>query len=140
MVPPVTTDSSESTPADPHPPRRAAGHVLVVEDDSAIREALRDALTQEGFVVELARDGREALTKLGAAPLPRVVLLDLMMPQVDGWAVLEARARAPALAALPVIVVSAFPPQGVLAPNTAWMRKPLDLGELVAALDGHVLA
>ncbi len=82
--------------------------VLVVDDDPAAREVLRRTLAREGWRVAEAGDGREALARLegGAAP-PAVVLLDLMMPEVDGFQVLETMRRSEAWREIPVVVVTA---------------------------------
>jgi two-component system chemotaxis response regulator CheY len=62
----------------------ASGPVLVVDDDPAIRDAVRDLLEDHGILVETATDGRDALAKV-TARLPRLVLLDMRMPVMDGW-------------------------------------------------------
>ncbi|HEX9036103.1 MAG TPA: response regulator [Ktedonobacterales bacterium] len=64
--------------------------MLVVDDDSNIRELIGELLTSEGYAVELADDGRQALDILRATPRRMVVLLDVMMPVVDGVQTLEA--------------------------------------------------
>ncbi len=81
--------------------------VLVVDDDPDIREALRMALESEGFPVETAANGQEALDALRRGPPPRCVLLDLMMPVMDGYAFLEEQAKDRATARVPVAVVTA---------------------------------
>jgi CheY-like chemotaxis protein len=84
--------------------------VLLVDDDAGIRAALTDFLLDEGFVVHTAQNGREALEWLrGNGSQPTVVLLDLMMPVMDGRAFLDVRASDPELARIPVVVVSADP-------------------------------
>jgi CheY-like chemotaxis protein len=86
-------------------PRRA---VLLVDDDVAIREALAEALVEEGFPVHAAQNGREALDWLQQnGDTPCVVLLDLMMPVMDGRTFLGLRGADPSLSKIPVIVVSA---------------------------------
>ena len=86
-------------------PRRA---VLLVDDDLAIREALTEALVEEGFPVQAAQNGLEALDWLqDNRGRPCVVLLDLMMPVMDGRTFLGIRRSDPLLSTIPVIVVSA---------------------------------
>ena len=58
--------------------------ILVVDDERAVRESLRRALELEGYEVELAGDGREALDRLEADPQPDALVLDVLMPEVDG--------------------------------------------------------
>ncbi len=89
---------------------RAAGRVLVVDDDPLTREAMRQALAEVGYAVDVAADGGEALALLRRGRPHDLVLLDLFMPGVDGWQFLEQRKRDPALAAVPVVVVSAADP------------------------------
>jgi CheY-like chemotaxis protein len=104
--------------------------VLVVDDDEAIREALRDLLDDAGFATIGARDGLEALKVLGVLPsAPTFILLDLMMPVMDGWAFCDRRGMSPALSEVPVIAVSAAElsesdrPAGV----DAMLAKPIDV-------------
>jgi CheY-like chemotaxis protein len=85
-------------------PRR----VLVVDDSRANRDALADLLSADGFVVSTAADGSEALDRLRSEPAPDLILLDLMMPVMDGWAFLQEHRRDQALAHIPVVVVSAL--------------------------------
>jgi CheY-like chemotaxis protein len=83
--------------------------VLVVEDDKDIRNALRDTLHILGYEVDLAENGQIALTNLlsGVLPRPCLILLDLMMPVMDGWRFREAQRNDPSLANIPVVVISA---------------------------------
>ncbi len=80
--------------------------LLVVDDDREIREVLRSALEDQGFTVAVAANGAEAMAKLEERP-PCLVLLDLMMPIVDGWEVLDRMRADPTLASVPVCVCSA---------------------------------
>ena len=82
--------------------------VLVVDDDESIRESVGMVLRDEGFLVAEARDGREALTWLRAHPgRAKVILLDLMMPVLDGEGFLKVKEQDPLLAELPVVVITA---------------------------------
>jgi CheY-like chemotaxis protein len=80
--------------------------VLLVEDDDDLREALADALTERGHDVVMAADGLDGLRKLRDAG-PDVVVLDLMMPQLDGWQFRIAQRGDPMLATTPVVAISA---------------------------------
>jgi CheY-like chemotaxis protein len=82
--------------------------VLVVEDDRDVRESLMFVLESEGYGTVGAADGREALTTLAAPDSFCVILLDLMMPVMDGWAFRVAQQKDSAIARIPVIVVSAL--------------------------------
>ena len=87
-------------------PAAGEGAVLVVEDDDATRELLVRLLEKEGHRVTEARDGREALAAAERSA-PRLVLLDLMMPEMDGFEFIEALRGRPALASIPVVVLTA---------------------------------
>ena len=87
----------------PHRQQGVARRVLVVDDDPDILDALSEILEVEGYDVQRARNGREALQRLEQA-MPDLVLLDLMMPVMDGWAFARSRARG---ARPPIIVLSA---------------------------------
>jgi CheY-like chemotaxis protein len=84
--------------------------LLVVDDDPAIRETLADLLQDEGYVVMTAINGKEALTRLRAGSArPCVILLDLMMPVMSGAEFYAEMRSDPALADIPVVVISAEP-------------------------------
>ena len=87
--------------------------VLVVDDDAAQRDLLNRFLTREGFSVATAADGKNGL-EMARALRPRAILLDVMMPQMDGWSVLTALKAEPALAKIPVVMAS-FVNEPVLA-------------------------
>lgn len=107
--------------------------ILIVDDDESIRRMIQATLRRAGYDTCEARNGREALTTMraGAADL---VVLDLMMPEVSGWEVLDARAADEALQRIPVIVASANRgPEIALAVQgdiCALLPKPFDLGSL----------
>jgi CheY-like chemotaxis protein len=107
--------------------------VLVVDDDRDIREGLQQLLESEGHTVFTASDGQDALDVLGTIPRPGVVLLDLMMPRMNGHKFIQtARANA-ALADLPIVVLTAAP---VTVKDVAgFLRKPPDLDDLLRIVD-----
>ena len=119
-----------------------SGRVLVVDDEPIIRRFLAEGLTDAGYQVLIARDGAEALDSVYRFR-PDAVLLDLLMPGVDGWAFLRERRVQPALAALPVVVFSAAGREGLHDASalraTAVLPKPLNLDVLAAVLE-HVLS
>ena len=80
--------------------------VLIIEDDPELRDALRELLSGEGYRVTTAADGREGLARMGAPPRPGVVLLDLMLPRMDGFEFRVRQLEDPELAGIPVIVFS----------------------------------
>jgi CheY-like chemotaxis protein len=102
--------------------------LLVVDDDRGVRESVRTILEDEGFTVAVAANGAEAIAKMEERP-PRVVLLDLMMPIVDGWQVLDHMRDDPALAGVRVCVCSAVHVRESRADCV--LRKPFNLDALV---------
>jgi CheY-like chemotaxis protein len=102
--------------------------VLIVEDDAATRGALSECLCVEGYEVICATNGAEALTLLRTERLPDVILLDLMLPEIDGWDFRAAQKRDPNLARIPVIALSAV---GKLVDAEASLRKPIRVEELL---------
>lgn len=86
---------------------RPAAHVLVVDDTPSAREIARRLLEASGYRVQEAVNGADALAKMRAAP-PDLVLLDLMMPEVDGFEVVAQMAADPSLAAIPTLVLTAL--------------------------------
>lgn len=121
----------------PSSPPSGSRTILVVDDDQDLLDVTRFVLEGEGHGVLTARNGEEALVLLRAGPLPALVLLDLMMPVMNGWAFLEARAREPALQAIPVLVLTASEPEEVPG-AVGILRKPFDLDDLINAVEQHV--
>lgn len=85
----------------------AAPRILVVEDDRDIRETLADALEGEGYGVVSAVDGLDALERLRATPLPELILLDLMMPRMNGMQFCDEKRKVSEWSGIPVVVLSA---------------------------------
>jgi CheY-like chemotaxis protein len=118
-------------------------YLLLAEDDPHIRAALGELLRDEGYAVLEAVDGPATLAEARANP-PALLLLDLMLPVVDGWQILRERQRDPTLRAVPVLVVSAARREDLdralaLGADAA-LRKPFefeDLLEQVARLVGE---
>ncbi len=109
--------------------------ILIVDDEAEIRQLITDVLTDEGYIVDQAKNGYTALAYLHAAPaLPCVIILDLMMPSLNGWDFLRARQGDPVLEPIPTVVISAvgtFATAKVLGAQEC-LSKPLDLDHLVA--------
>ena len=110
--------------------------VLVVEDDPDVREALADALADHGFEVACATDGREALRILRERAAD-VIVLDLMMPGMNGWQFRAEQKKDPALAHLPIVVVSASGHRDIDA--TAFLDKPFEVEALLALIARHAV-
>src|SRR5205085_3499959 len=80
--------------------------VLIAEDDSDLREVLATVIGAEGYEVVVVRDGREAIEILLNGPRPSVIIIDLIMPVMDGWQLCEELSNHPELGPIPVIVMS----------------------------------
>ena len=117
----------------------AAAHgklVLVIDDDGAQRELLTRFLLRDGFAVRTAVDGEEGL-RLAAELRPSAILLDVMMPRMDGWQVLSRLKADPELAAVPVVMASFVNEQALGRSLGAvdYLLKPVDWGALRTAMD-----
>jgi CheY-like chemotaxis protein len=107
--------------------------VLVVDDDPDILEALSEILEAEGFEIRRARNGKEALERLEPDP-PQLILLDLMMPVMDGWEFAQRMRQRPSVAHIPIIVLSADRNVGLKATDigaTGHLAKPFELSDLL---------
>jgi len=113
--------------------------VLVVDDDEAIRESLREVLEDEGYEARTAANGLEALEALRGTELsrPTLMLLDLMMPVMNGWQVLEAISHDPELRRIPVILVTAAGDITIPTSATVCIPKPIDLERLLNVIERH---
>jgi CheY-like chemotaxis protein len=119
---------------------RTAGSVLVVDDDSDLREGLCDVLAEEGYFVIGATDGADALAHLSEFALPDVVLLDLRMPKMDGYEFLERREADEMLKGVPVIVICSTPdPARMHLPVVTTLSKPVDLVALLGVLKKEIV-
>jgi len=121
----VSKDSSENT-------------ILVVDDDPGIRTALNLTLEYLGYQVWLAESGPVALRMLEEKGCPFLILLDIMMPQMNGWEVLKAIRSQQQFSKVPVIVITAFHSQTLIPQNlTELLRKPIDIDQLIQILDKY---
>jgi CheY-like chemotaxis protein len=110
----------------------------VVEDDWAVRDALSDALTLEGFEVVCVENGAAALRHLESGARPCLILLDLMMPVMDGWAFRRAMLSDPALADIPVVVMTAAGAQrAATVAAEQVLHKPLHMDTVVEVVEGR---
>jgi CheY-like chemotaxis protein len=113
--------------------------VLLAEDDQDIRDVVQEVLEERGFDVIPARTGRQALDflSLDVKSRPDFVILDLMMPIMTGWQVLEEMRQRPDLVKIPVIVLTAVS-QDMPTGATAVLRKPFDIDDLLTILKNDV--
>ena len=116
-----------------HTPHTGQG-VLVVEDDHSVRDLLATFLEGEGYTVHTAGNGQEALARLQSIVAPCLILLDLMMPVMNGWEFGERLKRSQDWSQIPVVIVSAagdLKRQAATLGTVAHIGKPIDFGELL---------
>jgi len=114
--------------------------VLLIEDDLAAREPLEELLRQEGLDVQIASDGAEAHEHLRGGVRPCVILLDLLMPGMDGPEFRAEQMRDPVLARIPVVVLSGdalIDEKALQLGIDYYLRKPVDLDQFIAAIEAH---
>jgi len=111
--------------------------ILIVDDDNELRDTLREVLVDSGFSVVTAVDGRDAIDRIQGGLKPGLILLDLMMPVMDGWQFLERRASDPAMAAIPVLAMTAARDTRDLRGVSGVLLKPMSLEALLAAIEAH---
>lgn len=115
-------------------------HVLVVDDDLDIREALAEILEEHGVTVTTAIHGEDALAKLREGPRPNLILLDLMMPVLDGRGFCERLRVGGELAELAIVLLSADREIEAIARElgaATCLPKPVDLARLIDAVDRY---
>jgi CheY-like chemotaxis protein len=120
--------------AQPRPPGK---RVLVVDDDDVSRRQLRQTLEACGYLVQDATNGQDALDLLRRGPVPAIILLDLTMPVLDGWAFRAQQRREASLATIPVVILSTSGAQVWHADelgDVGFLRTPVDPAELDATL------
>jgi CheY-like chemotaxis protein len=119
-----------------HAPELRRHSILIVDDDDAIREALEDVLSDEGYQVVGMADGQQALTYLQAEARPSAMLVDLWMPVMDGWKFLDAVLEDPRFSRIPTIVLTAARDQRARDLRVSEvLTKPVQLQQVLAALE-----
>ncbi|MGZ3789155.1 MAG: response regulator [Bacteriovorax sp.] len=111
--------------------------ILVVEDNKEIQDSLKVALEVEGYNVVTADNGKDALEKLAKIPTPCMILLDLMMPIMNGWEFVEEISKDIMLSTIPVVVVSAFGDKKGTPKTSGYIQKPIDLDALLNTVSKH---
>jgi CheY-like chemotaxis protein len=123
----ISTSADESRPT-----------ILVVEDDADISDVVATSLEDQGYEVVLAANGQEALDKLrDGSPTPDLILLDLMMPVMDGFEFREEQRSDPAIASIPVVLFSAHADLRNTAAQldaVEWLKKPVELATLLSVV------
>jgi len=118
-------------------PQQAGKSILIVEDEDSTRYLLAMLLEDEGYAVSQAANGHEALARLRSQALPQLILLDLMMPVMDGWKFRRIQKEDPALGSIPVVVVSAASEVGqkaVALMAASYLQKPIEPNHLLATI------
>lgn len=116
--------------------------ILIIEDEKDILDSLREVLDFEGYKVFCARNGQEALESLDKIPTPNLILLDMLMPKMNGKEFRKAQLRIPRLAKIPVVVMSAdnTPATSFADINSSinYLKKPLDIDDLLKAVANNL--
>jgi CheY-like chemotaxis protein len=123
-----------------NPPDLSCHSILVVDDDPDVRDSLTEILGDEGYRVAGVRNGREALAYLHEQRRPSLILLDMMMPEMDGWKFRVEQQKSPELAPIPVVLLSAHGNvrEAALALGAAdYLRKPLRIESLLEIADRY---
>ena len=115
--------------------------VLLIEDELPVREMMRDVLELEGYQVLSAANGKDALEALHASPTsPCVILLDLMMPVMNGWEFLDVLRSSPRHSHVPVVICSAFHETAKSIRPSAILKKPFQLPSLLKTVQAFCAA
>ncbi len=104
--------------------------ILIVEDDPEIREVLKMSIELEGYKVVTAANGQEGIEALRSVARPCLILLDLMMPVMNGWEFAEAIEADMILAQIPVVVVTAYPDKAESIKSKSILKKPVDMNAM----------
>lgn len=104
--------------------------ILIVEDDDSIRETLQTVLELEGHDVLTAENGQVGIDMLANRPVPCLILLDLMMPVMNGWEFASVLEKDKKFADIPIVIVSAYSDKAININSKAILKKPVDINEL----------
>jgi CheY-like chemotaxis protein len=115
-------------------------NILIIEDDEMIRETLKEVLEMEGYAIHCAENGKEGLKILSRIQNIQLILLDLMMPEMNGFEFLDFRLTDTRISQIPVIIVSAFPEQAQKANINVngFVKKPIDLEHLLSLISEYL--
>jgi CheY-like chemotaxis protein len=106
--------------------------ILIIEDDEGIRETLKVMLEFEGYTVSASANGKDAIDTLGKIPKPGLILLDLMMPIMNGWEFSEHVSHTPEWSTIPVVVLTAFADkEQPLKHARTTLKKPIEIEDLL---------
>lgn len=111
--------------------------ILLVDDDADIRSTLSEVLEDAGYCVASAGNGEEALESLRSNAAPCLILLDLMMPRMDGFQFRTEQRKDPELATIPIVVLTAGSSKTDELAAVAVLRKPFNVESLIATIHQH---
>jgi chemosensory pili system protein ChpA (sensor histidine kinase/response regulator) len=117
------------------------GWILVVDDDESVQEIVSLVLSQRGWTVRVAGDGLIALEQLRSSTPPKVILLDIRMPRLNGLELMRALKADAALSSIPVVVLSgdsAAAEASMALGARVYLRKPFDLEELISSVENLI--
>jgi DNA-binding response OmpR family regulator len=118
--------------------RPAASYVLIVEDEQDLAEQLAQLIQAAGYQTATACNGRVAREMLESATLPFLILLDLLLPELDGFGLLKALRADAACSRIPVCIISALSVDVIVPPDVAaTLRKPIDTERLLSLVERH---
>jgi CheY-like chemotaxis protein len=110
-------------------------NILIIEDDESIRAMIASVLEIEGYSVSAAPNGKNAIDIIGKGPTPDIILLDMMMPVMNGWDFLDFIRSNAVTARIPIIVVSAYSEIAKSVKPQAVVPKPVQLKSLLGAIE-----
>lgn len=110
--------------------------ILIIEDDESIRKMMASVLEIEGYSISLAANGQQALDTFKGGHLPDIILLDMMMPVMNGWDFLDFVRSNAETAKIPIVVVSAYAEIAKSVKPNAVVPKPVQLTSLLKAIEG----
>jgi hypothetical protein len=129
---PATSSTAEPATA------KLSRDILVIDDDDSVQRAMAKILEPEGFTVISARTGQDGL-RLAKEKRPRIIILDILMPDMDGWTVLKELKQLPALASIPVVLLTMTDDKetGFALGASAFINKPIEQEQLLEAIQYH---
>jgi len=112
-------------------------NILIIEDNKEIQDAIKMALEIDGFKVFTANNGKEGIDILGKIPTPSLILLDLLMPVMNGWEFMEELNKDIMHSTIPVVIVSALADKQTIPNASEYIQKPIDLDKLLKIAEKH---
>lgn len=112
-------------------------NILVIEDNKEIQDSIKMALEIDGFNVFTANNGREGMNLLEKIPTPSLILLDLLMPVMNGWEFMEELNKDIMHSSIPVVIVSALDKKQTTPNVSGYIQKPIDLDKLLKIAEKH---